>query len=66
VRQYFVAGLSSGSGESDSFGPENVTRGTAGLTLRLFGPHALGLSYVVTMRDARFPDRRDRTSPSRR
>jgi len=60
VRQYFVAGLSSGSGESDSFGPENVTRGTAGLTLRLFGPHALGLSYVVTMRDARFPDRRDR------
>jgi len=30
------------------------------LTLRLFGPHALGLSYVVTMRDARFPDRRDR------
>ena len=61
VRQYFVAGVSSGGGgTSDSFGPENVTRGNVGLTLRLFGPHALGLSYVVSTRDARFPDRRDR------
>ena len=60
VRQYFVAGVSSGDGGSDNFGPENVTRGTAGLTIRLFGPHALGLSYVVSTRDARFPDRRDR------
>ena len=60
LRQYFVAGVSSGDGGSDSFGPENVTRGTAGLTIRLFGPHALGLSYVVSTRDARFPDRRDR------
>jgi uncharacterized protein DUF3943 len=60
VRQYFVAGLSSGDGTADTFGPENVTRGTAGLMLRLFGPHALGLSYVATTRDARFADRRDR------
>ena len=59
-RQYFVAGLSSGSGTSDNFGPEYVTRANAGFTFRLFGPHALGLQYVVSIRDARFPDRRDR------
>jgi hypothetical protein len=60
LRQYYVAGVSSGGGGSDDFGPENVTRGNAGLTVRLFGPHALGLQYVVSTRDARFPDRRDR------
>jgi Domain of unknown function (DUF3943) len=59
-RQYFVAGVSSGSGMSDNFGPEYVTRANAGFTFRLFGPHALGLQYVVSIRDARFPDRRDR------
>ena len=60
LRQYFVAGVSSSGGGSDNFGPENVTRANAGLTFRLFGPHAIGLQYVVTTRDARFPDRRDR------
>src|SRR5204863_8296565 len=60
LRQYFAAGVSSGGSATDSFGPENITRGNVGLTLRLFGPHALGLSYVVSTRDARFPDRRDR------
>jgi len=60
VRQYFVAGVSSGGAPDNSFGPENVTRGNVGLTFRLFGPHAIGLSYVVTTRDARFADRRDR------
>jgi hypothetical protein len=62
ARQYFVAGVSSGTGTGghDNFGPEYVTRGNAGLTVRLFGPHALGIQYVVSVRDARFPDRRDR------
>jgi Domain of unknown function (DUF3943) len=59
-RQYFVAGVSSGGGGADNFGPERLTRGTAGFTVRIFGPHALGLQYVVTTRDARFPDQRDR------
>jgi len=60
VRQYFVAGVSSGGPPNDSFGPENVTRGNVAFTFRLFGPHAIGLTYVVTTRDARFADQRDR------
>jgi hypothetical protein len=60
LRQFFVAGLSSAGGGSDSFGPENITRANAGFTVRLFGPHAIGIQYVVSTRDARFPDRRDR------
>ena len=59
-RQYFVAGVASGGDASDDFGPETVTRGVVGLTVRLFGPHAIGLQYVANIRDARFPDRRDR------
>ena len=31
-----------------------------GLTVRVYGPHAIGLQYVVTSRDARFHDLRDR------
>jgi hypothetical protein len=66
ARQYFVAGVSAVGGGADHCGPENVTRANAGLTFRLFGPHAIGLSYVVSTRDARFPDRRaTATSPSR-
>ena len=60
VRQYFVAGVASGGPPNDSFGPENVTRANVAFTFRLFGPHAIGLQYVVTTRDARFVDQRDR------
>jgi hypothetical protein len=28
--------------------------------VRIYGPHAIGLQYVVTSRDARFHDLRDR------
>jgi hypothetical protein len=60
-REYFVAGTASGPGVStSSFGHENIARGSVGLTVRVYGPHAVGLQYVVTSRDARFPDRRDR------
>jgi hypothetical protein len=60
-RQYFVAGTGSGAGVStDVFGRENISRGNVGVTVRVYGPHAIGLQYIVSSRDARFPDRRDR------
>jgi hypothetical protein len=43
----------------DTFGREVITRGTVGLTVRLFGPHALGLHYVVSSRNASPTNRRE-------
>jgi hypothetical protein len=37
-------------------GWENIGRADAALTVRLFGPHALTLKYLVTRRYARYPD----------
>jgi hypothetical protein len=37
-------------------GWENVGRGDASLTMRLFGPHALTVKYLVTRRYASYPD----------
>jgi hypothetical protein len=59
-RQYYVAGLSSGAGSHERFGREIIARGNVGFTVRIYGPHALGIQYVVSSRDARFPDLRDR------
>jgi hypothetical protein len=59
-RQYYVAGTGSGAGASESFGWEVIGRGNVGLTVRVFGPHAIGLQYTVSSRDARFADLRDR------
>jgi hypothetical protein len=53
-RAYFVAGIGSGGGVSTSnIGGEVITRGNAGLTVRIFGPHAIGLQYLVSTRDTR-------------
>jgi hypothetical protein len=49
-------GSAGGPGASTP-GRELIHRGSVGLTVRLFGPHALGLHYVVSSRNA---------SPSRR
>lgn len=60
-RQYFVAGTGADHGISTgAFGRENISRANVGVTLRIHGPHAIGLQYVVSSRDARFPDRTDR------
>jgi len=60
-RQYHVIGTGAGGGgEATSFGREVVNRTSVGLTVRLFGPHALGVHYVVSSRESRFPDRRER------
>lgn len=55
-RAFLVAGTGSGGGVSTSnFGAEIITRANVGLTVRIYGPHALGLQYVVSGREARFP-----------
>ena len=62
ARQYYVAGIGSGAGSrSERFGQEIVGRGSVGLTVRIWGPHALGLQYLVSKRDTRAPDLRDRS-----
>jgi Domain of unknown function (DUF3943) len=53
-RQYWVVGVGKGaSPNADLFGHELIQRANVGLTVRVYGPHALSLSYVVSSRDAR-------------
>lgn len=60
-RQYYVAGIASGAGtRSERFSQEIIGRGSVGLTVRLWGPHALGLQYLVSKRETRAPGLRDR------
>jgi len=60
-RQYYVIGTGSGPGASTSdFGAETILRANTGVTVRLWGPHAIGLQYVVSNREARIRGRRDR------
>lgn len=60
-RQYYVAGIGSGAGtRSERFGQEIIGRGSVGVTVRIWGPHALGLQYLVSRRETRAPDLRDR------
>lgn len=59
-RQYLVFGEGRGADSLDPFGPDFVNRGVLGVTVRLFGPHALSLQYVVSARDASFSGLRDR------
>ncbi|HET9218524.1 MAG TPA: DUF3943 domain-containing protein [Terriglobia bacterium] len=37
-------------------GWENILRGDASLTVRVFGPHSFTIKYLVTRRDAHYPD----------
>jgi hypothetical protein len=61
ARQYYVIGTGSGPGPSTSdFGAERILRGSVGVTLRVHGPHAIGLQYLVSNREARIPNRSDR------
>jgi hypothetical protein len=61
ARHYWVAGTGSGPGASTSdIGAETILRGTAGITVRVFGPHAIGLHYVASTRDARVRHGTDR------
>jgi len=42
------------------FSSEIINRGNLGFTLRVFGPHAIGVQYLVSTRDADVPGRRRR------
>ena len=60
-RQYYLAGLGSGAEtRSERFGQAIIGRGSVGFTVRLWGPHALGVQYLVSRRETRATDLRDR------
>ena len=51
-RQYWVVGVGDGaSPNADAFGHEVIHRAGASLTVRVFGPHAISLGYLITARD---------------
>jgi hypothetical protein len=54
-RAYYLSGL----GGDDPGGNEAIERLNAGLTVRIYGRHALGIQYIASMRDAEYPDRGD-------
>jgi uncharacterized protein DUF3943 len=57
-RQYWVVGLGEGaSPDAERFGHEVIQRGNVALTVRVYGPHALSLSYLISSRDARLTSR---------
>ena len=55
-REYYV----SGRGSTENRGSEHVFRGDAAFTVRAYGHHAVTLKYVVSHRDAHYPDIQDR------
>jgi hypothetical protein len=50
-RAYYLTGV----GGDDPGGRETIIRLNAGFYVRLFGPHAVGINYIASMRDARYP-----------
>lgn len=54
-RAYYLSGV----GGDDPGGQEIIDRLNMGLTVRVYGKHALGLQYVASLRDARYPDQPD-------
>lgn len=62
-RQYYVAGTSSNREtgvDTSHFSQDVILRGSVGLTVRIWGPHALGLQFLVSSRNTGAPDLRDR------
>jgi hypothetical protein len=52
-RGYYISGL----GSTERGGSETILRLNGGLTVRLYGRHALGIQYLASSRDANYPDR---------
>jgi hypothetical protein len=53
ARQYYVAGTGSSGGVTTThFGQEIILRAGVGVTVRVYGPHAIGLYYLRSSRDA--------------
>jgi hypothetical protein len=51
-RAYYLSGI----GGDDPGGRETIERLNMGLTVRVHGRHALGLQYIASVRDARYPE----------
>jgi hypothetical protein len=54
-RAYYLSGV----GGDDPGGRETINRLNMGITVRIYGPHALGIKYNASSRDAEYPDRAD-------
>jgi hypothetical protein len=51
-RQYFVAGKGAGGEIATSdIGSEVITRINLGFTVRIWGPHGIGIQYLLSTRD---------------
>jgi hypothetical protein len=61
-REYYVTGLLS----TEPHGRENIMRGEGSFTLRVFDRHGIAIRYVISHRDASYPqvDYRDQTVSS--
>jgi hypothetical protein len=55
-QEYYVSGV----GSTETRGSEKITRGMASFTVRIYGPHAIGIKYVASHRDGHYPDIQDR------
>lgn len=51
-REYYISGL----GSTETGGNETIGRLNVGLTVRVYGRHALGVQYLASRRDAHYPD----------
>ncbi|MBU6482575.1 MAG: DUF3943 domain-containing protein [Nitrospirae bacterium] len=52
AHEYYVSGL----GSTEHRGSENIARGTASFTLRVYDRHAIAVKYVTSQRDAHYSD----------
>src|SRR5438132_1588322 len=60
-QQYYVAGKGAGGGISTSdIGGEIITRVNLGFTVRVYGPHGIGVQYLLSTRDTSVPGGGDR------
>jgi hypothetical protein len=57
AREYYVSGIAS----SDTGGHDNIVRAEAAFTYRIQKQHAVTIKYLLSRRDAVFPDLGDRT-----
>ncbi|MCX5806714.1 MAG: DUF3943 domain-containing protein [Proteobacteria bacterium] len=55
ARGYYISGM----GSTETGGNETIGRLNMGLTVRIYGRHALGIHYMASGRDAHYSDRAD-------
>jgi hypothetical protein len=61
LRQYWVVGLGTGASEgAQPYDHELINRASVGLTVRIYGPHALSVGYLISAREAHVPSLGDR------